>query len=125
MATKPTLSKPQPNGWTPGTFVNLYLTEGQMEAAWDMYKKSEKLDIDMERLLHDGYRFTYSEDKKSGGIICTMTVRDEANPNFNFLLSSFAPSPREALTLTLYKHIVILEGIWAKAEMASGRGAYG
>lgn len=125
MATKPTYSKPQSNGWTPGTFVNLYLTESQLSAAWEMYKKSEKADADTERLLQDGYRVTFSRDAKSGGYICTMTCKDADSPNKDYLLSSFAPSIREALSLTLYKHLVVLEGVWANADGAPGKAVYG
>lgn len=125
MATKPTRNKPKQDGWQPKGFVNLSLTEAQVQTALKLYGEEEKLSRDYLAILYDGYRVTTSYDPRSEAFVCTLNCKDEASENYGWLLSSFAPTPHEALVLTLYKHVYILEGSWAEIGNKAPAARYG
>jgi len=125
MATKPSKNVAKQDGWVQKGFVNLYLTERQLADCWAFYEKAEKVKNDWHDEMHNGYRFTFSVDGKSGSIVCSVNCKDQSSPNSGWLLTSFAPTWEEALKLSLYKHLVILEANWGDNESAAPRASYG
>lgn len=125
MATKPTKHVAKETTWKPQGFVNLYLTEGQLDHAWTTFEDRAKVYASFENEMGNGYRFTFSIDAKTGAFVCTCNCKDESSPNFGWLLSSFAPTWEEALILTLYKHLVVLEAKWGDNETIARKATYG
>lgn len=125
MATKATHSPAKKDAWVPKGFVNLHLTEAQLAHVWQMFPDADKVTRTFTNEMANGYRFTFSVDGKSGAIVCTANCKDESSVNYGWLLSSFAPSYLEALSLTLYKHLVVLEAVWGDMETRAPAAQYG
>lgn len=85
----------------------------------DYLKWRENIDITwvfstMDLLLKSGYaiRLSYSEDRMAY-ISQLQCIDSKDQPSAHgYILSSFSPSAAESLILTLYKHSIILKGIW-------------
>lgn len=125
MATKPSHNGAKKDSWQPKGFVNLYLSEAQLAHAFETYAKETKVESDWNDEMANGYRFTFSYDGKTGSVLCTVNCKDESSENFGWLLSSFAPSWKEALVLSLYKHLIVLECHWGNNETSAPKAAYG
>jgi len=125
MSSKPTKNVAKADGWVQKGFVNLYLSEKQLIHCWQVYEKEEKLNSDWHDEMHNGYRFTFSVDGKSGSVVCSMNCKDLSSPNAGWLLTSFAPTWLEALKLSLYKHLIVLEAQWGDNESSAPRAQYG
>jgi len=125
MATKPTRNAPKKDGWQPKGFVNLYLTENQLSDAFKQFEKWEKTEKALNDEMANGYKFTFSYDNRSGSVVCTVACKDETSENYGWLLSSFAPSWQEALILSIYKHLIVLDGHWGDNETKASAQRYG
>lgn len=125
MATKPTTVKPKPDTWVAKGFVNLSLTQEQIKHAFQTYDNATKVEGDMLREMSDGYKFTLSQNEKTNAIVCSCTHKDSTNENNGWILTSHAPTWFEALSLTLYKHIIVLERKWGDMETKVSTSLYG
>jgi len=125
MAKKPVVNATKQDGWVPKGFVNLYLTESQIADAMKRFEDWSKTEDAWGRELANGYRFTFSLDPKTMAVVCTANCKDQDSENYGWLLSSFAPTWQEALILTIYKSVIVLDGVWGDFDDKSPRGRYG
>lgn len=125
MSTKATTNKPKQDSWQAKGFVNLHLTEKQIEHAFSTFKDEAKVYAAWGNEMANGYRFTFSLDAKTGAIICSINCKDASSENYGWLLSSFSPSWFESLIISLYKHLVVLEAVWGNMETQPSSSKYG
>lgn len=125
MSKQATHNQAKKDAWQPKGFVNLHLTESQLAHVWETFPDSDKIIGAFTNEMANGYRFTFSVDSKTGATVCTANCKDEASVNYGWLLSSFAPTYIEALCLTLYKHLVVLEAHWGDMETKATAAQYG
>lgn len=73
-------------------------------------------------LLVRGYRVGLSFNQGNDAFICSLTCRNDADPNNGCTLTSFADTWFRALQTTLYKHYYVSAQVWPK-DGAKGQTA--
>lgn len=125
MASKPSKVSAKPDAWQANGFVNLTLSEAQIKDVFKIYDKAEKVESDMLKELSDGYKITFSFNPKTGAIVCSLSNKDTDSPNYGWILTSHAPTWFEALSISLYKHIIVLERNWGDVGAKASASLYG
>lgn len=125
MAKKPSTPPARNDGWQAKGFVNLSLTETQAKTALKLYGEEGKFERDLDTLMREGYRFTISYDARTDAYVCSCNCKDPSSENNGWLLTSFAPTYPEAMVLTLYKHVYVLEGSWVDVGHRQPAARYG
>lgn len=91
--------------WQKFEFVEIRLTDTQKDEFKAKYAKdtNQFLGLLTETLSGD-YKLsiTYSEENKV--FLASLTCRQPSNPNFNYVMTSRASDPWEAMALAMYKH---------------------
>lgn len=125
MATKQNNIVAKKDGWEPKGFANLTLTQEQIKHAFTTFDSPEKVEHVWLKEMEDEYKFTFSYNPKTNAIVCSCTSKDANNPNSGWILTSHAPTWFEALSLTLYKHTIVLERNWGDSETKASASQYG
>lgn len=74
----------------------------------------------LEDLIADGYRVTFSYDKTNDAAQCSITCANEKSPNLGYTMTSRGPTWWDALSVAVFKHNVLCEGVWPKADKTTG-----
>lgn len=105
-------------------FVNVSLTEQDTPAVQEYLKNTDDLLRAFEDMCVGGYRVGFSYDSQRDALICSFTCKDGDSPNHNKTMTSFAGDWFTALGVNLYKHHVMLKGVW-NTDAAKNRPAFG
>lgn len=106
-------------------FVNYTLPETHGDALAAYMGKADKVYADWTSLLRAGYRVGFSYDSRTDAIICSLTARDEGDPNFGKTMTSFAGDWYTALAVAMYKHYTALNEDWTSVSSPTHRPAFG
>lgn len=105
------ITMPKKQGFVEYEFVNIRLTEDQVEdfEKWAMANTSKIWQM-LNDLAEAGYKHSTSPDLENACHISTITATQYATDNQKFCLSSRSDNLVEAVLLTCYKHFVISDG---------------
>lgn len=106
-------------------FVNVTLPLEESEHVEATYHDVEGVSNAWHSLMEKGYKVSFGYDAKTDAIMCSLTCKAEANPNYNATMTSFADSWYDALRVALYKHYQYLSGIWEKPGQKPQRPKFG
>jgi len=123
LAGKPSATKKAPSKdiW----FVNVAVSVEQAPDIELEYNAWENIEKDWLHVLHGGYRTGFNYDASKDAIICSLTCRDDGNPNYNGVLNAFASDWQTALKVVLFKHFHVLDESWTQETGAVTRAAFG
>ena len=74
----------------------------------------------MEDVIAKGYRFTFSYDATNQASQCSITCQNDKDANAGYTLTSRGPTWYDALSVGLFKHLVLTEGEWPLNEKTTG-----
>jgi len=91
--------------WQKFDFVEIRLDEKEKAAFKKMYadKAQELLGV-VPELLSSGYKLSLTWDENNKTYIASITCKAPLDPNFNYIMTSRAGDPWEAVALGIYKH---------------------
>lgn len=93
-------------------FVDLELTGQQKDGfrEWN-WRETDSL-ASIERMGVEGYKFGSRYDRTNGSWIVSITCAEASLPNYGWCLSARGKSFLHALSVVLYKHLIVLQGDW-------------
>jgi hypothetical protein len=93
-------------------FVQLELTDDQAKQLKAETVSAESLFDSMERMIDDGYKFTFKYDSYGDcvGVWCQPT--DDGSENSGCILTGRGSSAGKAIKQLLFKHHILLQGSW-------------
>jgi len=97
-------------------FMNVPVPDDAYEDIMDKYSDGDALMDSFQLLMETGYKFGFALNAQNDMFICSMTDRRPESPTLNACLTGGADSWYDALKVTLYKHQVLLQSDWTKAE---------
>lgn len=113
MATKRPTPTPQRETYGQLTFLNLRLTDTQLDELDATKVTAAQLLANLVAAVETGYKFSfsYNAEKKQANAMLTDSRKD--TPTYNCALSAFSDDCADALKLLIYKHAVVLNGDWS------------
>lgn len=111
------------HAWT--RFVNIALTGYTKEDIRARYDAWDDFTGDLTSLLSSGYRIGVSFDEGNNSFIASVTCRATGDPNEGCTFTSFAGDWVTALQVALFKHYVVVAGVWDTKRAADDGGAFG
>jgi len=107
--------KNAPKTWN--GFVNCELTAEDKAhfKVWDV-EFADAFELLIGRVT-EGYRLSYSFNKKNDSFICSLTAGEGTGANEGYTLSAFGKSVDTALRVLAYKDAFMLEGNWENAKV--------
>lgn len=109
------------NGYSQNKFVRLELTKAQQaECKGWCATLGEFSDFTL-NLAEDGYKFNCKWDNYSNAHACFVqrAVDGDGHINEGLCLTGRGSSPFKAIKQALYKHFIVLEGVWGELAGAS------
>jgi len=97
-------------------FINVPVPDDAYEDIMDKYSDADALMDSFQLLMEAGYKFGFALNAQNDMFICSMTDRRSDSATENACLTGGADSWYDALKVTLYKHQVLLQSDWSKAE---------
>lgn len=106
---------PAKNSW--GTqFVLCELTTEHKEAMKKWSVKDTELMDELDRLVNDGYKISFSRDENHDCVAAFATSPADDRGVRKYTLSARGPGMLPALRCLCYKHFIMLEGKWLVPE---------
>lgn len=99
---------------------NLGKQEKQDAQQWIAANAGEFFTL-LEKIVGDGYKFSVSLDRFHDCFSSSLTCTDPDNSNIGWCLSGRAPDAWSAVGMVLYKHLVVLDGVWDTREPSGDR----
>lgn len=72
------------------------------------------------KLIESDYKVSFSYDDYHSTFQCTLMATRATDPNYGWCLVGRAPDAQNAYGMVLYKHYMILDGLWTDGIAASG-----
>lgn len=93
-------------------FVNYVLSAADKEnyGNWDV--DDHDLFLLAAGCIQQGYKMGVSFNSKNDTFTATLFCTDSDSPNAGYILSAFAPDWYNAVKSLIYKHDVVLDGVW-------------
>lgn len=86
------------------TFVNYKLSGKEKEAFAEFFDlKPDVHATEIVKLMGQGVKFSFSENREQGTCLASATMRDEGNINYNRCITSRSPDWYEALLMCVFK----------------------
>jgi hypothetical protein len=101
-------------------FVNLTLSEEQREQLRVWRASDGAADNAWQEAVENGYKFTIRYDSYDSCCVAFMFPEPDGD-NKGFILTGRASSPYGALASCLFKHAVVLRGLWSRSGDPAGR----
>lgn len=96
--------------WGKFEFVAVNLTEEEKKQFRLAYKdKPNDLLNPLDGFLKNGYKISLSYDQQNNCVLASMTGKDPASPNYNYVMTSRAADAWESLALALFKHYQVCD----------------
>lgn len=111
------------SGWT--TFVTISLDVADEKRLQTEFMKSEDVYAAFDELIRTGYRVGFSFDFTRDAVICSVTCKEETDPNFAKTFTSFADDWYTALRVSCYKHFSKAQRVWEGGEAPVSRPKFG
>lgn len=106
-------------------FVNYAMPQDAIDKVGEEFPDVDSITQGVTALLEAGYRIGFSYDFQRQNYICSLTCRNAESVNEGKTLTSFADNWIDALRATLYKHFILLEMDWLKAQSDGNRPRMG
>lgn len=121
MGRDPVDKKPKEVKATWVAFKNIPLSEAQLDAFdhWDTH--DEDVWILVTDVIQAGYKLSITYNAGNDTFSASLTGPGGGDKRQHFTVSAFAETWYEATRMLMYKHHVICEGDWSKAEETGGR----
>lgn len=74
----------------------------------------------LEEMLATGYRVSFFYDAKNDAAQCSVTCADPKSVNAGWTMTSRGPTWWDALSVAVFKHFILCEGVWPKDEATAG-----
>lgn len=103
---------PSNNRFQPTQFVDIPIVESDFADAQKVYGSSDILVDAVTDLLDSGYRVGLSHNAQNDAFICSVTCREDNDPNNGYTFNAFSETWFEALQLAIYKHYVKSKKLW-------------
>ena len=97
-------------------FFNLELNQEMKDECRKWISLDENIGIELENALASGYKFTMTQDVRSGGYQATMQCNDPKDVNAGLCMSAFGKHWYQALGVLLFKHVIILGKKWEESK---------
>lgn len=91
---------------------NMTVAEKKKFDEWSTAIPTDELFGLLDQIVDDGYVVSCKVDDYNHCYTCSLTCRNTNSENFGFVLSGRAPTPVNALYVSLFKHFVLLAGDW-------------
>lgn len=104
------------SGGNGGQFINLRLTEQQVEDLRSNLLTWSELQDHLTDLVNGGYKFSCALDTYSGGYQAFLTGVSKDNVNAGLTLSGRGPQLEGAINSLLYKHFTVLKERWPREK---------
>lgn len=109
--------------WT--QFVNVSASHVPWVDVNTAFPPDKSLGQHLDKLLDEGYRISFSYDRRTDSVSAAMSCRAENHPNGGKTLTAFALNWQQALQMLFYKHFVLLDQEWTGDAGDGGKPAYG
>lgn len=106
---------------TPWTFVNIQLTDEEIEAALEQLQDAEIVWEMLNECLEGGYKLSLTVEKESGSFCASLTGKFCPPANRDKTISGWHETALDSLRVLLYKHNVKLGGVWSVPAGAQAR----
>lgn len=94
------------------SWVDVDLDKRQKELCKQWCNTLEEFDNVVQALQDNRYRLSIKPDDYSGGFAAFIQGLPDCEDNKNLILTGRGSTPLKALKQALYKHFMVLEGVW-------------
>jgi len=106
-------------------FVECHLGEKDKVQVRQAVERLDELMDGFERLIQNGYKVSIAVDDRNDNYGAYCTIKDPNSPNYPYMLVGRGPSAVGAIAALLYKHTVMLDGMWAsEVERTQGKDGW-
>jgi len=103
-------------GGTLPKFVDVRLSSEQREEFADHILSSAECAAALQHFADDGYRVGVSWSGEHQSYTVSVTCRQEGSDNEGLCMTSFAGDLVKAVSLAVYKHVVVTGGVWQNLD---------
>ena len=96
-----------------GKFLQRPLTDVELADCIDRKVKPTEVFNRMLAIVGDGYKVSLTVPRDGGGLASWTDISDN-RPSSGYTMSTWGEDPYEALVLSIYKHVEILQGNWGE-----------
>jgi len=108
--------QPIEEGTKPWQFVNVALTDEEVEAALEQLQDVDVLWEMINGSLEEGYKLSLTVEEESGSFCASLTGKFCPPPNRDKTISGWHDTAVDSLRVVMYKHTIKLGGVWKSPD---------